>query len=207
MPNFTPYFYDLTKNTKTKHYIETGAYFGHGIKTVLDRYEVIHSIELSEKWYKYNVEIFKNHKSVNMYLGDSKKILPDLLSKLNEPVTVYLDAHYSGAPTSFGDEETPLLFELEVLKNRKYDDIIIVDDCRLLGKSGTCGVSDTDAVYPTMNFDWRHITEDSIVKLMKEGYVLLKNDNGIFTDGPHDQFILVKKNEMCKKLKFRCPQH
>jgi hypothetical protein len=110
---------------------------GDGIKSVLQNYTNIHSIELSQKWYDYNVEQFKTNYNVNMYLGDSKKILPDLLNNINEPITIYLDAHYSGTPTAFGDEETPLLFELEILKNRLYDDIIIIDDCRLLGKIGT----------------------------------------------------------------------
>jgi len=88
-----------------------------------------------------------------MYFGDSKKILPDLLNTINEPVTIFLDAHYSGGTTAFGEEEAPLLHELEILKNRKYNDIIIIDDCRLLGQSGKCGVGDDDPVYPTMNYD------------------------------------------------------
>ena len=195
MPNFTSKFYELTKNTKTKHYIETGAYFGHGIKSVLNNYEKIHSIELSDKWYYYNVEQFLYNKNVKMYLGDSKKVLPLLLETIHEPVTIYLDAHYSGTPTAFGDEETPLLFELEILKNRKYDDIIIVDDCRLLGKSGECGCGQDDPIYPTMNYDWSEITENKIITLMKEGYILLKNDNNEYTDGAKDQFILAKKYE------------
>ena len=33
-----------------------------------------------------------------------------------------------------------------------------------------------------------------IVFLMKDGYILLKNDNNIYTDGPTDQYILVKNN-------------
>ena len=114
MPNLTNNFYNLTNNIKTKHYIETGAYLGDGIRCVLNKYENIHSIELSEKWYSYNVEQFKNEQTVKMYLGDSKKILPELLDKINEPLTIYLDAHYSGGTTAFGEEETPLLFELEI---------------------------------------------------------------------------------------------
>jgi hypothetical protein len=194
MPNLTPYFYSFTNNVKTKNYIETGTYLGEGIKCVLNKYETIHSIELSEKWYQYNVENFKSNSSVKMYLGDSKKILPVLLNDLNEPVTIYLDAHYSGGSTAFGEEETPLLLELDVLKNRKFDDIIIIDDCRLLGKTGTCGISDHDVIYPTMKYDWSNVTENNIVNMMKEGYILLKNDNGVYTDGPHDQYILVKKH-------------
>jgi hypothetical protein len=194
MPNLTKNFYDLTKNIKTNHYIETGTYLGDGIKSVLQNYTNIHSIELSQKWYDYNVEQFKTNVNVSMYLGDSKKILPDLLNNINEPITIYLDAHYSGTPTAFGDEETPLLFELEILKNRKYDDIIIIEDCRLLDKKGTCGHSPNHPIYPTMEYDWSNITEIKIISLMKENYILLKNDNQKYTDGASDQYILVKQN-------------
>lgn len=193
MPNLTQYFYDFTKNVKTNHYIETGTYLGDGINCVLNNYENIHSIELAEKYYDYNKEQFKNNTNVKMYLGDSKKILPELLNNINEHVTLYLDAHFSGGTTAFGEEEVPLLFELEILKNRKYDDIIIINDCRLLGKTGVCGAGDNDPIYPTMTYDWSNITENSIMSLMKEGYILLKNDNCIYTDGANDQYILVKK--------------
>lgn len=47
MPNLTSAFYKLTNNN-TNHYIETGTYLGNGIKSVLNNYETIHSIELSE---------------------------------------------------------------------------------------------------------------------------------------------------------------
>lgn len=193
MPNLTSDFYNFSNNLKTNHYIETGTYLGDGIKTVINNYENIHSIELSEKWYQYNVDQFKDSQNVKMYLGDSKKILPELLNTIHEPITIYLDAHYSGGTTAFGDEEVPLLFELELLKNRKYSDIIIIDDCRLLGKKGICGAGDNHPIYPTMNYDWSNITENNIMNLMKEEYILLKNDNRKYTDGAPDQFVLCKR--------------
>jgi hypothetical protein len=195
MPFLTQKFYTLTNNVQTNHYIETGTYLGDGIKAVLNNYENIHSIELSEKWYNYNIEQFKNNKNVKMYLGDSKKILPELLINIHEPITIYLDAHYSGGTTAFGDEEVPLLFELDILKNRKYDDIIIIDDCKLLGKKGICGSGPNDPVYPEMNYDWSNITENNIINLMKEEYILLKNDNSEYTSGAPDQYILVKQKK------------
>jgi hypothetical protein len=194
MPNLTSTFYNLTKTSKSNHYIETGAYLGNGIKGVLSNYQNVHSIELSPKWYQHNVEQFSKNTNVNMYLGDSKLVLPELLNNINEPVTIFLDAHYSGGTTAFGEEETPLLLELEVLKNRKYDDIIIIDDCRLLGKIGNCGCGSNHPIYPTMTYDWTNVTEDNIINLLKNGYILLKNDNGQYTDGPNDQYILAKKN-------------
>ena len=196
MPNLTQEFYILTQNVKTDYYIETGTYLGDGIKCVLNNYNNIHSIELSEKWHAHNVQQFKNNTNVKMHLGDSKKILPELLNNINEPITIYLDAHYSGGTTAFGEEETPLLFELEILKARKYDDIIIIDDCRLLGKSVICGAGDNNPIYPTMIYDWNNITENGIINSMKEGYNLLKNDNHRYTDGAEDQIILFKSSRM-----------
>jgi len=193
MPNLTNEFYSLTNNVKTKQYIETGTYLGNGIKDVLNNYENIHSIELADKWYQYNIEQFRNYSNVKIYFGDSKKILPELLDNINEPVTIYLDAHYSGGTTAFGEEEVPLLYELQILKNRNYNDIIIIDDCRLLGKTGICGAGENDPIYPTMTYDWTDITENSIVNLMKEDYILLANDNHKYTDGATDQYILAKK--------------
>ena len=73
MPNLTETFYTRTQCKKTNHYIETGAYLGNGIKSVINNYAHIHSIELSDKWYNYNVNQFKDNKNVTMYLGDSKK--------------------------------------------------------------------------------------------------------------------------------------
>lgn len=194
MPNLTNHFYSLTNKQKTNHYIETGAYLGNGISCVLNNYNNIHSIELAQKWYDYNVEKFKNNSNVKLYNGDSKKILPELLNTINEPVTIFLDAHYSGGTTAFGEEETPLLFELNILKNRNYDDIIIIDDCRLLGNTGTCGIGPNDPIYPTMTYNWTDVTENCIKELLKDNYTLLKNDNRLLTDGAEDQIILVNKN-------------
>ena len=185
------YLYNYTN--KTNIYIETGTYLGNGIKRVLNDYDEIHSIELSEKWYNHNVEQFKNNINVKMHLGDSKKILPELLKIINEPVTIYLDAHYSGVYTAHGEEESPLLHELEILKNRDYDDIIIIDDCRCLGKKDVGG-RENDPIYPTTEYDWTDITEEKIINLIKPGYVLLKNTNFEYINyHRNDQYILCKK--------------
>ena len=81
---------------------------GDGIKSVMDDYSVVHSIELAEKWYDYNVEQFKGNTNVKMYLGDSKVMLKSILESINEPVTIYLDAHYSGGTTALGGRRNPI---------------------------------------------------------------------------------------------------
>lgn len=193
MPILTQEFYKVSKIQKTNTYIETGTYLGDGVKSVLNEYHTIHTIELSEKWYIHNKDQFSSENNVQCHFGDSKVVLKYLLESIKEPVTIYLDAHYSGGTTAFGDEETPLIYELELLKHRLQNDIIIIDDCRLLGKSGICGVSKKHPVYPTMNYDWSSITIDSIKSQMKPEYSILENThNRIYTTGAPDQIILTK---------------
>ena len=194
MPLLTNYFYEKTKLTKTNNYIETGTYLGNGIKCVMNDYKYVHSIELAEKWYNFNVDQFSDNKNVTIYLGDSKKTLPKLLELIDEPVTIYLDAHYYGGTTAFGEEETPLLAELEILKERKHDDIIIIDDCRLLEKKGECGCGPNHPVYPQMNYDWSDITNEKIRNLLKKDYIILNNEKKEYTNGAIDQFVLCKLN-------------
>ncbi|MDH6504707.1 hypothetical protein [Polynucleobacter sphagniphilus] len=193
MPNLTNLFYDLTSLQKTKCYIETGAYRGDGIKAVMNFYDQVHSIELSPQWVDFNQNQFRDFQNIFIHSGDSKKVLPQILEGIEEPVTIHLDAHYSGGPTAFGEEETPLIQELEFLKTRSYDDIIIIDDCRMVGKKGISGLGPDHPIYPNMNFDWTHITNKKIKSLMKEDYFLISNQVHQFTDGARDRYIMCKK--------------
>ena len=45
-----------------------------------------------------------------------------------------------------------------------------------------------------MEYNWTDITETKIILLMKENYILLKNDNQKYSDGASDQYILVRQN-------------
>jgi len=189
MPKLLDKLFKVTGAKKTRYYIETGTYRGDGVREVLNDYENIISIELSEKWYQHNVEQFKDQSHVKILHGDSGRVLPVILKDIQEPVTVYLDAHFAGKFTAHGDEDTPLLAELEVLMSREYDDIIIIDDIRMLGKSGICGMSPDDPIYPTMYYDWRDVTVDAIKKRCKPGYVMIPNSENLVA-GSTDRLIM-----------------
>jgi len=193
MPLMTSKFYEITGLSPTRVYVETGVYLGEGIEEVKEHYKEIHAIELSDRWYTYNVEKFSGASNIHLHLGDSKTVLPKLLPLFNEPITIFLDAHFSGGSTAYGSEESPLLTELAILKTRPYDDIIVIDDCRLLGESGICG-GPVDSIYPPMQFDWSSITETCIINLMRPNQTLLKNTKLELTSGQSDQIILAPIN-------------
>ena len=212
MPNIYNNVYKKYNLKKTNIYIETGTYIGRGITKpvgcnctgcfcmcnpknpnttgVLNNYNKIYSIELSEKYYNFNVKQFKSFKNVNIINGDSSIELKKLLDKIEEPVTIFLDAHWSGGDTGRTNIDSPLLEELDLLKKREYRDIIIIDDTRCIGKKGQSGRIG-NANYPPMIFDWSYIKLDDIEKRLKEDYIILTNENKDITDGKIDQIILI----------------
>lgn len=201
MPLLTQKLYNSITTAETFHYIETGTYRGQGIKEVMAHYDFVHSIELAERYYLDAVERFIHYPHVRLYHGNSKTVLPRILAHIQQPVTVYLDGHFSGGDTAFGDENingisnAPLLGELEVLLNRPYDDIIIIDDCRMLGKRAIMNPgARPDSAWPEYEYDWTDITEQAIRNRMKPGYEIFKNNNLDLLEGQPipDRWILAR---------------
>lgn len=115
----------LFKKYPNAIFIETGSCIGDGIQQALDEgFEEIYSVELLPLSYIHCVNRFKDVEEVLVIYGDSVKALEGLLRKLNVPTTFWLDAHN-------GSESTPLLRELEVIKNHHIKThTILIDDLR-----------------------------------------------------------------------------
>ena len=123
-------FYDYNYNN---YFVETGSYYGKGIQWAIDAgFKNIISIEITPKYYDLCVEKFKDNKNVNVFFGDSVKLLPFVVNDINEPITFWLDAHYTESTTLYGDKKCPLIEELEIIKShvRKFKDTILIDDLR-----------------------------------------------------------------------------
>jgi hypothetical protein len=121
------------KYKNTKFFLETGSHVGLGIKKAMDaKFENIYSIELAPHYYQHCVNLFKNNPNIHLYEGDSEDLLEGIISNINEPITFWLDGHYSGANTAFGRHECPLMRELEIIKNHPIKThTIIIDDLRV----------------------------------------------------------------------------
>ena len=118
-----------------ENFIETGCLTGNGIQLALDSgFTKIISIELSNHYANLCKQRFKNNSNVEIIVGDSYFELEKLLKKYpTESFTFWLDGHYSGGDTAFGEYEFPILKELEtVLKRNVQNEIVYIDDMRLL---------------------------------------------------------------------------
>jgi hypothetical protein len=115
----------LFKKYPNPIFIETGSMGGDGIQQALDEgFELIYSIELLPEWFGHCAKRYEKYSNVHIFLGDSTIILERLLRIIDKPVTFWLDAHV-------GAESTPLLSELEIIKQHNIKThTILIDDLR-----------------------------------------------------------------------------
>lgn len=149
----------LVGNRVPKDCVETGTYQGDSAVELAKIFGKVHTIELSEKWYQYAQQRLESIDNITCHYGDSGEVLVDILPDFKEPVLVFLDAHYAGGDTAFGKDEVPLLRELNAICDRPTQDILVIDDLRLIGKSGECGGG---PLYAKLKFDWRDITIEKL---------------------------------------------
>jgi len=123
---------------KKKYFVETGTFRGDGVQQALDAgYEEVYSIELSESLYMCAKERFKDRPNVHLIHGDSSKVLWDVISQINGPITFWLDGHYSGGITARGETTTALLQELDAIARHPIKThTILIDDVRDFGGAG-----------------------------------------------------------------------
>lgn len=147
-------------------FIETGSCYGAGIDNAINAgFEKIYSIELSESLYRHCCMTFYNNENVVLLQGDSPKVLTEILTKIDEPVTFWLDAHYSGGETTKGDKVSPLLDELESISNHHIKThTIIIDDLRDLGTyADGLNVDSLKDIIRNINPNYNFILEDGVI--------------------------------------------
>lgn len=159
----------LHSHTHTSYLIETGTCYGYTTQTAStlfipnknrNKCAGVHSIELSESLFAKAKDKFKNNKNVTLYQGDTIKILPTVLSIVEDKPVIFLDAHFSMGETAQGQTNTPILGELELIKKSKFNNaILIIDDIRMFYEP----ISEVRGTfiegYPTLNMIVEKILE------------------------------------------------
>ena len=131
---------DFVKYSKT--FIESGTAYADGVKRALEAgFEEIISIEASPMYYEASRKMFTAQDNVQIMLGMSTEVLPNLLKQFDIKTSVfYLDAHVSG-DTSAGYEDwiekgeeseyaqdKTIKAELKIILEHSNKHVIIIDD-------------------------------------------------------------------------------
>lgn len=124
-PDLAPFFLWAQKKYKIDTAIETGTFKGATTLFFAKHFKEVHTIEVSKFLYDKNLRIFSDKTNVKSYLGNSKTILPQILTTLfDRNLIFYLDAHWY--------DEWPLLEEIQIIgKTHKDCCILVIDDCKV----------------------------------------------------------------------------
>lgn len=140
-------------------FIETGTYFGDMVDALKGEFEQVQSIELDHFLFERAQRRFRSYSHVRILHGDSASLLPLALATVNRPTLLWLDAHYSGGITACGDQQSPILVELDhIFRHPIRGHVIVIDDARLFG---------TDSAYPTLQQLQEYIDEQSPLRKLE----------------------------------------
>ena len=139
-------------------FIETGTNNGHTTFAVEPHFSKVYTIELSEKYYTKTKSKYKGNK-IDFILGDSSKVLGEILPNISDKTIFFLDGHWSSGDTAKGEKDCPLVEEITHINNLfKNEAIIIIDDYRLFEKSPKTG----------HNEDWSDINKAVLLKILDD---------------------------------------
>ncbi len=136
----------------TGTWVETGTFQGDTTEFLRHKAKQVYTIEPDDALFRSAAHRFANVPNVQVLLGLSEDILPELLPQVSGDVSFWLDGHYSGGITHQGPAHTPILPELEAIAinlNHFGRVSILIDDVRLF-------TNQKDAEYPDLDalVDW-----------------------------------------------------
>jgi hypothetical protein len=152
-----------TKRSKTffnktfESFVESGTHLGHTISRLHNHFKKLYTVEISEHYYNICKNEFKSFNNVELVLGDSLKVFPEFIKKIDSNAIFWLDGHWSCGNTGKGDIEVPLLEEIKIIDSFKKKAALIIDDVRLFGSKN--------------DVDWSKINEKNIVSCLNDNRV------------------------------------
>jgi hypothetical protein len=122
---------ELAKLSGIATFIETGTYRGNTTRWASRHFASVYTMEQAEGLYQEHNQELRALGNVEPLFGDSKTLLPQVMAQVGDrPAIFWLDGHWSGGETAGENDQCPLLAELQTLKNR-HGDIILIDDASL----------------------------------------------------------------------------
>ncbi len=125
-----------------KTLVETGTYYGEMVAAMKGRFDRIYSIEFVPELADRAKRKFARDAHVQIFCGDSRVVMPEVLALLKGPALFWLDAGYYGW-VGIRTNEQRLSAELEMILSHPFPHMILLDDARgLTGRDGIPSVED-----------------------------------------------------------------
>lgn len=157
------------KRTGYKTLVETGTFLGKMIDAQKENYNRIFSIEVDAKFHADAKEKFKAYPYITFLLGDSGKLMKEVMLQLNEPAVFWLDAHYNNRSSVQLDKECPIYEELDcIFDSKPLDHVLLIDDARLfVGANDYPTIPDLTTYITKKRPDYKVEVADDIIRATK----------------------------------------
>ena len=142
-------------------FIETGTHLGDTLSYIaMNRSVQAFSIELADGYYEAATKRFARYPNVELFHGDSGKLMPKVISSLSKPALFWLDGHYSGGLTAKGEVDTPVSAELQsIFQSPVAGHVVLIDDVRCF--DGSNDYPHLDEILAVIRHDGRYHVEIS----------------------------------------------
>jgi hypothetical protein len=122
--------------------VETGTYYGEMVAAMRHHFDRIYSIEYLPELAARAERKFASDRHIQIFQGDSRAVMPQVLALLTAPALFWLDAGYYGWVDKKEDARR-LSAELEMILMHSFRHIVLLDDARgLTGLNGTLSAAD-----------------------------------------------------------------
>jgi hypothetical protein len=119
----------LAQKFAIRQFIETGTSGGDGAAWAAKVFPSVTTVEINGEFRQAAMRKYGHLSSITFLLGDSIKVLPQVVPGLKGPAFFWIDAHCGGG--NFGPEDyCPLLKELEIIATSPHPHFIFIDDAR-----------------------------------------------------------------------------
>lgn len=157
---------DHAKRFRCQCLVETGTYRGDMVEAQKRRFRRIITIELDARLYERAVARFRADRHVVVLHGDSGRLLPEVISRLEGPTLFWLDGHYSGGLTARGESDTPVVQELAtILADPSSTHVVLIDDARCFGSGDYPSLDEIRRQVQLARPGWNVQVEDDIIRI------------------------------------------
>jgi predicted O-methyltransferase YrrM len=119
-PELLEWTIELSKKFNTNVFLETGTYHGGTAKIISEYFDKVITIESNADYYNTAVDILKDIKNCECYLGSSPDIMNNILKDGDQSVFFFLDAHW--------ENYWPILDELKIIQQKNITPVIAIHD-------------------------------------------------------------------------------
>jgi len=112
-----------------RNFVETGTFKGNTSFWAAAHFENVYTIEIDPAISKSTSSRPDCPGNIEFFTGNSKDVLPGLVTRLSGPAVFWLDGHWCNVTEIGKDMECPLMDEIRALHQFK-DSVILIDDAR-----------------------------------------------------------------------------